>query len=140
MAKQRNVQQQNALTRDGIVAAAASFAMHRAEMAWLEAVLLAHGLDPGAGMLAALYMIPEQEGHWCQCVWLSGERRFWKITAVLDYHTHELAEVEEFSDVTASTPVQQHTRGTGASFGWLAVQVLEELSGGVQPSVRREDD
>lgn len=129
MARQLNVQQQNTLTRQGIVEAASYFAGHRPEMAWLEAVLRAHGLGPDAGMLAGLYMNPEQDGHWCSCVWLTRERRFWEILVVLDYRTGELVEVEEFSDVTASTPVVQHTPGTGASFGWLAVQVLDEVRG-----------
>ncbi len=140
MARQLNVQQQNALIRQGIVEAASYFAGHRVEMAWLEAVLRAHGLDPDAGMLASLYTNPEQGGHWCRCVWLTRERRFWESVVVLAYRTGELVEVEEFKDITASTPVQQHTPGTGASFGWLALQVLEEVRRGAQPSGRTVGD
>ncbi len=140
MARQLNVQQQNALTRQGILEAASQISRRPAEMAWLEAVLRAHGLDPHEGMLASLYMNPEQGGHWCRCVWLTGERQFWEIVVVLDRRTHEIVAVEEFEEVTASTPVQQPMPGTGAWFGWLAVQVLEEMRGGALPSASRTGD
>jgi hypothetical protein len=129
MSKQRNVQQQNALTRQGIVEAASRFAEHSPEMAWLDAVLYAHGLDRNEGILAELREVPAQKGRLVHATWLTHDGKFWEVVVLLSHDAGELTEVEEFRDMTDSIPVRQHMPGTGASFGWLALQILEETRG-----------
>ena len=122
MAIQRNVDQQNQTTLAEIKWAAAM----APSLAWLPGLIDAQAL-PREGALVGLSIIPEQEGDWYRCVWLTTTGRFWKFTAVVSRQTTELLAVEDVFDITDSIPTTAQMPGTGKSFGHLAKQFLHDM-------------
>jgi hypothetical protein len=126
MARQRNVQQQNAVIKAEIERAAA---LKPSSLAWLRTVLLSHGIEPASGVLVRLNEIPEQEGNLISGVWLTDTVEFWEFEVLLSRASGALLGVEEFKNATPSFPLVAGVPGTGASFGYLARQVLRETRG-----------
>jgi hypothetical protein len=126
MALQRNVQQQNAATKAEIERVAA---LQPSALAWLSAVLLSHTLNPASGLLVWLNEIPEQEGNLIAGVWLTDTAEFWNFEVMLSRADGSVLGVEEFKNATPSFPLTPGVPGTGASFGYLACQVLRETRG-----------
>lgn len=63
-------------------------------------------------------------------VWLTDTSEFWEFEAMLSRANGALLGVEEFRNATPSFPPTVGVPGTGASFGYLARQVLREMRGG----------
>ena len=123
MSLQRSVAQQNEIALAEIERAAHWQDDKAGVATWLPGLLATQGLSASDGMLAALSSVPEQGGELFYGTWLTGAARFWKFSVVISRTTRE-AEDAEFEDVTESTIVSAHERGTGKSFGFLALQVL----------------
>jgi hypothetical protein len=123
MSLQRNVQQQNAATKAEIERVAA---LTTSSMAWLSTLLLSHELDPASGLLVRLNEIPEQEGNMMAGVWLTDTLEFWEFEVMLSRANGTVLGVEEFRNCTPSFALIAGVPGTGASFGYLARQVLYE--------------
>ena len=128
MAIKRNVQQQNAVTREEIARRAMAFRDPFAHP-WLHVELQNRGLDPWAGVLADLKATPEQNGEFVVGTWLASGLRFFRFTALISTHPTVSAEIEIWEDITDATEINGHCPGTGKSFGWLAVEVLREITG-----------
>jgi hypothetical protein len=126
MSLQRNVQQQNATTKAEIERTAA---LRPSSLAWLRTVLLSNELDPASGILVRLNEIPEQEGNLMAGVWLTDAAQFWKFEVMLSRANGAVLGVEEFRNATPSFPSVAGVPGTGASFAYLACQVLREMRG-----------
>ena len=126
MALQRSVAEQNAATRDEILAAARLFAAAAPRLQWLAPCLLGHGLAPEAGLLVALSSRVDQGGDDVQAVWLTDAGRFWRIDALVP-RDGSAVEIEAIADVTDATQTSAPLRGTGRSFGRLALDVQAEL-------------
>lgn len=128
MAIQRNVTQQNdvVLTRirhtSGILASGG--------IPWLSHVLLSQGFNPNRGVLVRMASALEQEGDSYGFIWLTSSGQFWEIEAMVSRESGELIEIESLRGVTAEVVVSPHVPGTGKSFGFLAMQVLNEVLGG----------
>ena len=60
-------------------------------------------------------------------VWLTDEGEFFEFEAMLSRSEGALLAIEQFENVTSTIPTTAHQPGTGASFGYLARQVLQEL-------------
>ncbi|MFH7041754.1 hypothetical protein ABT392_05480 [Paucibacter sp. JuS9] len=127
---QRSVQQQNASVEAGIRAAAEKFSQGAAGFAWLHAILRANRMDADSGLLVRLTEIPDQGGQLVAGLWLTSARRFIEFQVSLSRESGELQEVERFLDVTSSMAVESGQRGTGQSFGFLALKVLAEAHDG----------
>lgn len=127
MALQRSVQQQNAAAKAKIERVAA---IRLAALPWLEAVLRSHRFAPEAGLLVRLPEVPEQEGSLYAGIWLAESLDFWEFEVVVSRTTGELLSVDRFANITGSLPIVASAPRTGASFGYLARQVLRETRGG----------
>lgn len=125
MSIQRSVQQQNASVEAGIRAIAELFIRSPAEFGWLHAILRSNSVDSVHGMLAHLTDTPDQGGRQMAGVWLTNAKRFFQFQALLSYESGELVEVEHFTDITPTVVVSKGQRGTGESFGFIALRVLE---------------
>jgi len=128
MALKQDVQQQNEATRARIARTAHSFRTDPLSQPWLLAELQERLLDPVTGILAELTFIPDQGGELASGVWLTPGRRFFRFQALLSHHPTISSSIEVWEDVTAKTEVNEQRRGIGKSFGWLAIEVLGELT------------
>ncbi len=126
MSRQRNVDQQNSAVRDAILRTARGYLEQPATHAWIATCLREHGLDPAAGLLVDLAYRIDQYGDDAHATWLTDDGRFWRIEAFLPRDGGD-AELEAFDDVTATTEISAHVRGTGRSFGRLALDVQAQL-------------
>jgi hypothetical protein len=134
MAIKRNVQQQNAVTREEITRCAMA-CRDPFTYPWLHVELQNRGLDPLAGILADLTTIPEQYGEFVEGIWLTSEPRFFRFTALISRHPTVSAEIETWEDITDATQINEHCPGTGKSFGWLAIDVFREITGEVNNAI-----
>ncbi len=123
--KNKNVQQQNELTYLEIKQTAEQFMQHPSEYPWLFAVLENKGLDANKGILISCHNIPEQFGNQWMATWLTDDERFFEIDIMADYQMGQLIEVEEFTEVFPE--ITAHNKGTGKSFGYLALAVLQSF-------------
>lgn len=126
MAIKRNVQQQNAVTREEIANCARVF-RDPFNYPWLHVALVDRGLDPWTGILAKLRATPEQNGEYFEGVWLASGPQFFRFTALVVSHPAISAEIETWQNVTDETEVNEHCPGVGKSFGWLATEVLRDI-------------
>ncbi len=126
MTRQLNVQQQNSLTIEGILRAAEWARSSDRHIEWLGAALRANGEASTSGLLVAARTLPDQGGgDWIHGTWLTSERRFWEFEAVVPRRNGEPVEIERLEDVTDSIEVSRHVPGTGKSFGYMALEVLD---------------
>ena len=132
MSIQQNVAQQNAIVRRGIMNCASSYLEDPQSDPWLTSFLTTHGLDPAGGLPVRFGYRPYQGGDWFYVTWLTDAGHFWDIEVLVPYDGSEL-EVFAFEDITATTETSAHVRGTGKSFGCLALEVQAELLGASKP-------
>lgn len=130
MSQRLGVQQQNAKAKAEIQRTAAAFEHGSPALAWLGGVISSRGLNPKAGVLVRLSEIPEQEGNLFSGVWLTRSQEFWEFAVVVSRNTNVVLEVERFENATPSVAVSEHQPGTGKSFGFLALEVLNHARGG----------
>jgi hypothetical protein len=126
MALRRDVQEQNQATRDLIAKTALSFRSMPMDLPWLLSELQSRGFDPLSGILAALYDTPEQGGTLYNGQWVTSDRQFFRFKGSLTYGTRADFHIEEWEKLTPK--VSAHERGTGKTFAFLALEVLEQLS------------
>jgi len=122
--RNKNVQQQNELMYLEIKEMAESFMNRQESYPWLLTLLSKYSLSPTDGMLVSCSSVPEQGGNQWMGTWLTFDRRFIDFDVMADYKTGVLLEVDgwdEFSPV-----ISEHCKGTGKSFGYLALQLLGE--------------
>jgi len=124
--RRRNVQEQNAETKERIRALAASFKDAPLRFEWLIRLLQAQAMPVDQGILVSFAHVPEQCAEQYSGSWLTHEGRFFRF-AVLVSRTDAALDIEEWRDVTAETIVNPHLPGTGKSFGFLASEVLREV-------------
>jgi hypothetical protein len=125
--KQRNVQAQNRATLDKIRTTARQVREKSSKFKWLCNVLHSHKLLLSEGILAALTEIPEQEGLYCYCIWISPGARFWDIQVTIN-ESGDVVALETFEEITTAVEINDHLRGIGRSFGSLALEVFHELT------------
>lgn len=123
--KNKNVQQQNQLTFLEIRRTAKAFKQNPLLYPWLIEVLSTKQLDINDGILIEYHEIPEQNGLNCMVTWLNKDQCFYSIDVVADYKSHELIDIEEFKEFYPE--IAAHNKGTGKSFGYLALQVLRSF-------------
>lgn len=127
MAKQQNVEQQNADLQAKILRTAKMF---EAPPKWLDTLLRTHRLEPAEGLLVKLSEYPEQGGgSWLRGIWLSGQLTFWEFEVVVSGLYGELRNLESFKNATTDIKFERGQPGTGKSFGYLALEVLRSARG-----------
>lgn len=122
--RNKSVQQQNELMYLEIKELAESFRNQQESYPWLLTLLSKYSLNPTDGLLVSCASVPEQDGNQWVGTWLTCNRRFISFDIMADYKTDVLLEVDgwdEFSPV-----INEHCKGTGKSFGYLALQLLAE--------------
>lgn len=126
MTRQRNVEQQNALTTEEILKAAALFRESDRQVAWLSAALRSRGEAATSGLLVAFRTVPDQGGgDWVRGIWLTSDRRFLEFDAVVPRQEGESVVIERLEDATSAIKVSAHVPGIGKTFGRLALDVLD---------------
>lgn len=125
MSIQRNVAQQNAATLAEIEQTAALASGTSNALKWLPGLLRDHGQSLQDGILASLSSVPEQEGTFFHGVWLNRNQEFWAFKLTASRETGSLLELEEFENISHSIAVSARVPGTGKSFAFLAIQVLQ---------------
>ncbi|SMC25766.1 hypothetical protein SAMN02745857_02274 [Andreprevotia lacus DSM 23236] len=127
MARQRNVQQQNALTHAGIARCAAHWRAHPWPTA-LQQQAAQQGIDPQRAIIVWMKLdFPGMPRVW-GCL-LTEDGRFIDFELDTDPAHVTLRAVELWQDVTAEQNTNPHNRGFGAGEGALASQVLRRLNG-----------
>lgn len=126
MNRQLNVQQQNEQVRAEIERCARCFSGNPAATHWLRLLLAERGLQPDDGMLVELGSTPEQEGDIWWGTWLTRSKAFWNFEVVVSRKTNQVISLEAFVEVTVSMLLSARSPGTGKSFGYLAIEVLDE--------------
>ncbi|WP_428242712.1 hypothetical protein [Gynuella sp.] len=122
--RNKNIQQQNELMYLEIKELAESFRNHQEGYPWLLTLLSKYSLHPNDGLLVSCASVPGQGGNQWMGTWLTCDRRFVDFDVMADYKTGILLEVggwDEYSPV-----ISEHCKGTGKSFGYLALQLLTE--------------
>ncbi len=122
--RNKNVQQQNELMFLEIKEMAELFRNQPENYPWLITLLSKYSLLPTDGLLVSCSSVPEQSGNQWLGTWLTNDRRFIAFDVMADYKSGVLLEVDgwdEFSPV-----ISEHCKGTGQSFGYLALQLLAE--------------
>lgn len=126
--RRRNVQQQNHDTWMAIRDRAISYRTNPQHNAWLKDVLIAHGLSSDEGILVSLRDFMDQLGMCYAGLWLSSDRRFFRFSVLFPRQSDQPMVIEDWRETTDEFPVNAHQPGTGKSFGFLAVKVLDELA------------
>ena len=135
MALRRDVQEQNQASRDEIERHAVAFRSQPMDFPWLLEELHGRGLDPLDGILADLSEVPEQDGQYISGHWLSVGRQFYRFAGTLRRGTRAQFQMEKWEHV--SPKVSAHEPGTGKTFAWLALEVLDELRSQPNTSLER---
>lgn len=125
--KQLNVQQQNALTKHRIREIAERFRNDPESLPWLSMVLANNGLSSLEGILVELSVIPSQGEDVASGRWLTESERFFEFEILLSSQGHALQETSVWREATSEINQSAHNRGTGRSFGCLALEVLHAL-------------
>ena len=126
MAIRRNVREQNDLTREAVRRTSAAFRNDMLSYPWLLTELTQRGLDPVNGLLAQLEQVPEPNGDLYQGYWLSDDRKFYYFEILVARRPRVSSEVEQWRDATTEVTVRSRQPGTGNSFGFIALEVLNE--------------
>ena len=128
-AKQKNVQEQNALEKDRIKACAVDFRENDELPKALIECFVNQGIDVKQAILLWHDMMPfggptdTYRGEW-----LTPERRFYKYEIYLDQSNKYVEEIELWQDVTEQVEICEHKPGIGKTPGWLSIEVLNELN------------
>jgi hypothetical protein len=126
LAIRRNVQEQNDVTRQTIRRTAEAFHRDMLRYPWLLSELTERGLDPTKGILAQLKYLPDQAGDLYTGYWLSEDRRFYRFEVLVAREPRLSVKVEQWRDATPDLIVKARQLGTGKSFGFIALEVLDE--------------
>ena len=97
--------------------------------AWLAQLLKDMGQDPANGIVVALHEVQDQGGIFYGGTWLNASREFWAFEVMVSGCRQNVLAVERMDNITPEVVVTAHGKGTGKSFGLLAIQVLSEING-----------
>jgi hypothetical protein len=119
------IQEQNQQAMDRMRAIASRFKRDSPGLQWLIGILESNSESPQQGVLVSLKQTLDKGDNICEGVWLSASRRFLEFSARLPQDGGP-PEVEFWNDVTEDIIVNAHQPGTGKSFGFLALELLDE--------------
>ncbi len=122
---QSTIQEQNKKAEARMRAVAEKFKSEPASFQWLTHILESQSEFPKQGVLVSFNRTPDKEGTLCEGMWLSADERFFEFSVVLP-DDNEPPEIEYWNDVSDDTIVNAHQPGTGKSFGFLAMEILNE--------------
>ena len=124
-----NVQQQNEATKRAIRELTDSFRGDPLRRAWLIVALQQASLAVDQGILAQVHQVAEQDGDLFKGYWLTTDQRFFTFEVLVPRRDEKPIIVEIWKDVTADMPINGYLPGLGKSFGYLALEVLAEITG-----------
>lgn len=129
--RQLNVQQQNALLKQGMADTVRAFRNRQPDQEqylWLLELLAHAGLHPDEGILLSHVSIPSGCNEAFTYVsWLTKTARFFQLNGVIDTSKNEIVEIESVKDVSDKIIVSAHVKGIGKSWGQLAMELLDEI-------------
>lgn len=137
MAIQRNVQQQNTLSKEDMLRWAALLE-EEDKLPWLHVLLQQNGLESRQGALVSLKEVPEQLGSFYSGVWIGPDQRFWEFAATVGTKSVSV-ELEKFVEITNEITVTKNVAELAApspSWPWrrsknmAAVAHLQTMLGG----------
>lgn len=124
--KQLNVQEQNAMLKDKLLNEARHWRENGIPTG-LESVLESKGID----CRTSIFLEYEQDFPGCSTdegIVLTVDSHFFEFDIDLSSGRESLVEVYRFEDITEDYEISEHRPGTGATWGFLAIQVLSELN------------
>lgn len=131
--RQLNVQEQNALGRNDMKQCALAYRQANKFRIWVRFALQSGGLNPDDGVLLFSTTVPcGGNKEYVRAYWLTSDKRFYEIEATTVLGSLMFVSLDSLEDVTDRTTIDPHLRGKGKSFGCLAIEVLEDLSGGLR--------
>ena len=95
--------------------------------AWLLHLLKELGQDPANGIFVALHEVQDQGGIFYGGTWLNASREFWAFEVMVSGCRQNLLALERMDNITSEVVITAHGKGTGKSFGWLAIEVLCDI-------------
>ncbi len=129
MSLQRNVQQQNALTFEAMLASAKRV-REEGVPPGADSFLASQGIDARVSAFIWLetdcYMLGFKNG--VAGLVVTPQRNFFSFELELDPTLSEVVSVYEFADVTAEQNLSAHNKGIGKGEGALALDVLDILN------------
>jgi len=129
MAKQKNVQAQNAETKGRIKDCALEFRANQSMPRALLDCFEAQGIDLRKDILTwhdRMSFGGPTEAY--RGNWLTEKLRFFDYEIYLDARDEYVTEIDIWEDITEQVDVNERNRGTGKSGGWLSIEVLNELN------------
>ncbi|WP_154724489.1 hypothetical protein [Thiothrix nivea] len=130
MSIQKNTDKQNGTLSKEIKDCALFTLFSGAAPQWLIDLITSNGFSFDSGILIRLTSIPEQEGDYFSGLWLTNSHEFWQFSVIVNRTDKTLIGVDSFNNITSTVVISAHTKGTGKSFGYLAIEVLDELFSG----------
>lgn len=125
--RQLNVQEQSAIKKDGILREA-TYWRERGIPKGLSDVLKSKGVDVEKCVLIDY----EQDFPGCNTdegTVVTKDGCFYEFEMDLDKHREKLVELYVWNEITADIEINGRKPGTGATQGYLVLEVLEELNG-----------
>lgn len=124
--RQLNVQGQNALLKDKLLNEALYWRKNEIPIG-LESILESKGIDSRT----SIFLEYEQTIPGCSTdegIVLTVDNHFFEFDIDLSSDRESLVEVYRFEDITEDYEISEHQPGTGATWGFLAIQVLSDLN------------
>lgn len=127
--RQKNVQEQNAMDKHQIMECARDFRNNKclpnALIDYFEeqgvdtnlSVLLWHDRMPCGGMT-----VPYRGE------WLTPDFKFYSYEIFLDKSDSFVSDVDEWKDITEQVEINEHKPGTGKTYGFMCIEVLNEIN------------
>lgn len=128
-ARQKNVQEQNALEKERITQCALSFRENGVLPQALRECFEQQGIDIKRSILIWHDTMPfggPTEAY--RGEWLTPDKRFFSYEIYLDPKDKYVTEIDIWEEISEQVEVSEHKPGTGKTSGWLAIEVLSELN------------
>lgn len=129
MARQRNVQQQNVLSFEHMLARAERFRVNGVPTAARD-FLATQGIDIDTSVI-----VQAIDGYTCGFpfglggILLTKDQKFFSFELEMNAALTEVVFVHDFTEITAQQNISCRNKGAGMGFGALAVSVLRKLNG-----------
>lgn len=126
--KQKNVAEQNALTKDNVSQCAQHFIENRDLPQALISYFEQHGLNTYQSLLVERSCLPC--GGWDEAYtgkWITQDEKFYSYDIIFDKRKSRIVSVDLWQNVTDDIEISNHKPGTGKTFGSLCIELLHEL-------------
>ena len=127
--RRKNVQEQNAITKDEIYSFAQEFRENNRFPKALLECFKDYGINIDTAILTWHDRMPFGGPTWAyRGNWLTEDYQFYSYEIYLDPKDKFVTEIEEFKNITSDVEVNERKAGIGKTGGWLSIEVLNEIN------------